>query len=153
NKQQADTAHSGCVLQMRRGTTAGPSDGSWGHSGAGAAKMTGRIFPRRRRAAFLTASHSAASSKHVALNMQGAWRRSTPICCCLGCCRPSPVLPSPVGVRLPASRKIKIHVRVEMRCSHLSNKLYHPEYSVEHGLKSMVDNSKLAASCLALIFW
>src|SRR5262249_40975840 len=36
-------------------------------------------------------------------NMQGAWRSSTPICCCLGCCRLSRVLASPVGVFVSAS--------------------------------------------------
>jgi hypothetical protein len=31
NKRQGDAAHGGCVQQLRRGTTAGPSDGSSGH--------------------------------------------------------------------------------------------------------------------------
>jgi len=52
----------------------------------------GKDFSATRRASFSTDSHSAALSKNVAPNMQGAWRGSTPICCCLVCCRPLPVL-------------------------------------------------------------
>ena len=33
NKRHADTARDGCEREMRHGTTAGPSDDSWGHSG------------------------------------------------------------------------------------------------------------------------
>jgi hypothetical protein len=69
----------------------------------------GRIFSATQASVLLNGLNSTALSKNLAPNVQGAWLGSTPICCCLACCRPSPVLSQREGLLVPVSREIKTH--------------------------------------------